>query len=277
MDNSQLIKNHKQQVADTFNRIASGYDSPALRYFPFSADYLGRLIDPKPGDRVLDVATGTGAVAISLAPHILPGGRVQAIDISDNMLDKALFNIQKHALDNIDLHYMDAENLEFRNDYFDIVCASFVLFFLPDPARALKQWHRVMKPGARLCFTSFSHSAFQPMLAMFEKTMQTFGIDVPSQLWMKYSDREACEAALDPALFSNIQSLEKQHGFHLASENDWWEFLYNSAFRALLEQLDARQLNEFRNIHLAEIASLKRADGIWMDVNVIYTQACRRE
>lgn len=119
----------KQGIKQTFNLVASGYDTPAMRYFPFAADRLAALLKPNRGSRVLDVATGTGMAAIALAQMIAPQGRVQGIDISDKMLDKAQVNIDKAGLSNIDLHAMDAERLDFRSNYFDAASCAFGLFF----------------------------------------------------------------------------------------------------------------------------------------------------
>ena len=76
-------------------------------------------------------------------------GRVQAIDVSENMLNKAQANINKYALANIDLHSMDTEALEFRSNYFDVLTASFVLFFLADPAQAIQKVLKFSHPCAR--------------------------------------------------------------------------------------------------------------------------------
>ena len=96
---------HKKDVQQIFDTLAPVYDSPATRFFPFTADRLVSYVKPRPGTRVLDVATGTGAVAIPFAQAVRPGGgRVTAVDLSSGMLDRAEDNIRKMALDNVDLH-----------------------------------------------------------------------------------------------------------------------------------------------------------------------------
>ena len=92
---------HKRNVTAVFDAIASGYDNAALRFFPFCADHIVTLLNPKSGLKFLDAATGTGAVA--LAQAVRPGGRVIGIDLSETMLARAQHNIQKMALDNVDL------------------------------------------------------------------------------------------------------------------------------------------------------------------------------
>ncbi len=130
---------HKQAVTAIFDAVAAGYDSPALRFFPFSADRVLSRLRLRPGSKVLDAATGTGALAVALGQAVGPQGRVMGIDLSVAMLNRAEQNIKKMALDNVDLFEMDAEAPEFRSDYFDAVTCGFGLFFLPDMVAALKQ------------------------------------------------------------------------------------------------------------------------------------------
>lgn len=129
----------KQTVAAVFNRVCQDYDHPALRFFPFTADRMVAHLQPRRGWKVLDVATGTGA----LAQAVGEGGRVMAIDLAQGMLARAEQHVRKMALSNVDLLQMAAEEPEFRSQYFHAVTCSFGLFFLPDMARALAQWSRV--------------------------------------------------------------------------------------------------------------------------------------
>jgi hypothetical protein len=62
-------------------------------------------------------------------------------------------------------------------------------------------------------------------------------------------------------------------GYHLASEQDWWEIIWNSGFRGILNALDASQQATLQAQHLEQVAALKSDDGIWLDVDVLYTQA----
>jgi len=97
---------HKQQVSNIFNTVAEDYDSAALRFFPMTADSMVRFLKPRQDWRVLDVATGTGVLAIALAQAVNQG-RVMAIDLSEAMLAQAEKKFKKMALENIGLLQMD--------------------------------------------------------------------------------------------------------------------------------------------------------------------------
>ena len=92
---------HKQRTTAVFDLVATGYDHPALRLFPFCADRLVDAIRPRPGQKILDIGTGTGAVATALAQSVLPSGRVQAIDLAENMIEQAVTNVGKRGLTNV--------------------------------------------------------------------------------------------------------------------------------------------------------------------------------
>jgi arsenite methyltransferase len=268
---------HKQQVQQIFASIAPAYDCPATRFFPFCADRLVSYVKPKPGSKVLDVATGTGAVAVPFAQAIGAGGRVTAVDFSAEMLDRAEANIRKMALDNVDLHEMDAERLDFRSNYFHSVVCSYGLFFLPDMARALREWVRVLRPGGRLAFTSFEETAFRPMLDDFVERLQTCDVKLPDAPFgsRRIASLDHCRELLHDAGLIEIAAECVQIGYHLNDENDWWELVSSTAMRALFDQLADDRKQAFRKEHLAWVAAQKTGDGLWLDVQTRFASGIK--
>jgi len=103
-----------------------------------------------PGDRVLDVACGTGLLTHELACKAGPGGQVFGIDLSQAMVDAA--RSRQSPAGSASSHYirMDAQSLEFPSASFDLVLCCFGLMYVPDPERALAEMRRVLRPGGRL-------------------------------------------------------------------------------------------------------------------------------
>lgn len=108
---------------------------------------------PEPGMNALDLASGTGEPAISLASRVLPGGHVTALDLSRELLDVASQRAQDRKLTNISTHEADAHELPFPDDSFDLITSRFGVMFFDN--RALLEAHRVLKPGARACFLAW--------------------------------------------------------------------------------------------------------------------------
>lgn len=277
MKTTPLGASPTQSIAHTFDLVANGYDSPTLRFFPMCADQMIHFLRPKPGSKVLDVATGTGAVAIACAQSVGPSGRIQAIDLAENMLDKAFHNSQAMAMHNIDFHTMDASKLEFKDNYFNAVTCGFGLFFMQDIVGTLQHWHRVLQPKGRVVFTSFTQHAFQPLLESFGKLLQDFQIPLPNGAKKmeanKLCDIESCQSALQQAGFSQIQIHTKQMGYHLPNAASWWEICWNTALRAPLSQLSADDLLEFQRAHLQTIDGFATQHGIWLDVETLFAVA----
>ena len=260
----------KQAVTNNFNLVAAGYDNPAQRYFPMSANRMAEYLKPKPGSRVLDIATGTGMVATAMAQAILPEGRVQGIDLSSKMLDKAFENFTKLGLSNIDLHEMDADELDFKSNYFDYASCGFGIFFMPDMLASLKKWRRVLKPNARLIFTTFAASSFGELMTTFISQLAEFDVVIDTST-ERLTEMTTSETYLEQAGYTDIQIHSEQLGYHLVSENDWWEIVMNSGLRGFVSQLDAMQFAQLRAKHLAEIVKLKTDKGLWLDINIIFS------
>lgn len=265
----------KQRIRGVFDLIASGYDNPSQRFFSLTANQMIHLANLQPGEKVLDIATGTGLVAIAAAPRVQPAGRVHGIDLSEAMINKAQFNCQKLEINNVDFHLMDAEALDFSSQYFEVITCSFGLFFLPDMPAALKQWYRVLKPGGRIIFTSFTKQTFSPLAELFRSRIESFGVVTPPLAWQRLSEITDCTNLIQGAGFINVHAEVMQMGYHLDSENDWWEILWNSGFRGILNGLSSQQLTAFREQHLADVAQHKGKDGLWLNVDVIFTQAIK--
>ena len=194
------------------------------------------------------MATGTGAVAVSLAQAVRPGGRVIGVDLSEAMLARAEANVKKMALDNVDLFCMDAKSLEFKSHYFDASVCSFGLFFIPEVHKALKELVRVTKPGGTVLFTSFANSAFHPLRAMMFEDLAAVVVE-PSQLHLasdKLTEPQDCEDLLRQARLDDIHVRTQQLGYHLQSFEDWWTIVWNSGARRLVNQLDEAQREQFR-------------------------------
>ena len=110
-----------------------------------------------PGDRVLDVACGTGVVARAAAERVAPDGSVTGID-----LNPAMLAVARRIAPEIDWREGDAGALPFGRDAFDVVACQSAIFFFPDPTGALGEMGRVTRPGGRVAVQAFSSLSMQP-------------------------------------------------------------------------------------------------------------------
>ena len=133
-------------VSRVYENLAWFYDftfGPALH--PGRVDAIQRMAI-KPGDRVLEVGVGTGINAV-LYPRDCT---VTGVDLSSSMLEKAHERIARKGVRNVRLLEMDAADLKFADDSFDIVYAPYVISVVPDPVAVTREMHRVCRPGGRI-------------------------------------------------------------------------------------------------------------------------------
>lgn len=105
---------------------------------------------PAPGERVLDVACGTGVVSVAAARAVGRSGEVLGIDLSQRMVDAAHRHAGELGLTHATFTRMDAERLDLPDGQVDLVLCALGLMYLPDPGAALREMRRVLRPGGRV-------------------------------------------------------------------------------------------------------------------------------
>jgi len=133
-----------------FDRRSATYDRDRIHHHVVSLLVAG--VEIRSGFRVLDIATGTGLLAIEAARKVGPAGKVVGIDVSKGMLAEALRKAAAAELRNIDFVLADAERLEFPRESFDCVFCSSALVLMSDIPRALHHWIDFLKPGGIIAF-----------------------------------------------------------------------------------------------------------------------------
>ncbi|MDQ6676697.1 MAG: methyltransferase domain-containing protein [Acidobacteriota bacterium] len=141
----------KQRDAASYDNVVLEFDRFTSRLTAPLADRMIRASDLKDGERVLDIGTGTGIVALRASEAVGASGEVVGIDLSSQMLAQARTRAHEQDLAlRTKFVNMDAENLLFPDKSFDVVFALFSLLHLPDPSRALSEMYRVLRTGGRL-------------------------------------------------------------------------------------------------------------------------------
>ena len=270
MSNQPELNKYKQEIADLYTRRSQTYDNSDwhLQTARRVVEY-GRVSS---GQQILDMATGTGHVAIAAAEIVGSQGRVIGVDISSGMLDIARSKAQKLSLKNTEFILADAEVLDFPVNSCDrIFCAS-AFIWMSDLHAALTHWHKFLKPGGILGIHAFADTAFVCGVVT-QKVAAKYGISF--NMSKPTGTVEKCRSLLEQAGFKDIEIKIQQDGSYISLEKAkaMWAGSSHPApgqYPPPLSTLSTEQLAQAKAEFENELESLQTERGIWNDITTIY-------
>ena len=157
---------------------------------PFlTSNCLDEILQPRPGERMLEIGPGTGLQAMHVAPKLGPAGHLDIIDIQQDMLDHVMRRAQRR-ITTITPSLGDARDLPFSDDLFDAVYLVTALGEIPDPGRVIAEAARVIKPSGRLVVGEFFDRHWIPFSRLRRLAAESgFGIDDWSGVPLAYLAR----------------------------------------------------------------------------------------
>jgi phosphatidylethanolamine/phosphatidyl-N-methylethanolamine N-methyltransferase len=159
-----------EAVKAAYRRYANVYDALFGPVLQPGRKAVMEALECRPGERVLEVGVGTGLSLPLYPPYV----RVTGIDLSREMLEKARLRVGRRQLSNVEgLLEMDAEAMDFPDASFDKIVAMYVVSVVPQPARLLRELHRVCKPDGEIFIVNHVRSA-NPLVGAVEKSLARF-------------------------------------------------------------------------------------------------------
>ena len=132
-----------------WDKAAEYYENSWQDQLKPAQEKLLQLAQVKPGEKIIDIACGTGLVSFPLADKTGEDGFVTATDISERMVEMARSAAKEKNYTHIEFERMDAEELKLQDGIYDVAVCALGLMYFPDPIKALKEMWRVLKPGGR--------------------------------------------------------------------------------------------------------------------------------
>jgi ubiquinone/menaquinone biosynthesis C-methylase UbiE len=218
---------YREYTRTTWNESAEAYVRLLKSFEPFRSDLLDRL-GARPGERVLDLGTGPGEPAMTLAGSVGRGGRVTGVDLSESMIAIARRVATARGLTNLDFEVMDCAALTFPASTFDAIACCFGFQIFTDPEMAAREAHRVLKPGGRICVGVWSTGEKVPFLhALVEPMLEHAEPDETGYLPTPYETGGPGEmvAFLETAGFADGREERVQHSVVFDGPDDYLEAL----------------------------------------------------
>jgi ubiquinone/menaquinone biosynthesis C-methylase UbiE len=261
-------EDYKKGIQATFDDIAYRYDEN--RFFAISASRMAELVSPADGLKILDISTGTGAVAIEIARKHQTAS-IEAIDLSQGMLEIAKSKARIEGIANIAFRQCDVDSMPYGKDSFDLVSCGYSLFFYPDMEATYQAICKVIKPGGLFIFSSFTEAAFNPYAERFLTRIENdYKVAPPTRLRERLKSQQQIEELIAASTFNTLDVIHEPIRYPITIA-EWWSLLNSSNFRSLLDELNPQQLERFKQAHLKETQELSDDATIELNADTFFT------
>jgi SAM-dependent methyltransferase len=252
----------RRLIAGVYSRAAPTYDRFASSYFTHYAERLANLAAVRPDAVVLDLACGTGAIARSFAPRV-PAGRVVACDLAAGMVGAARDKTRSAVA------VMDAENLGFARDSFDVTACAFALHIIPNPARALVEVARVTRTDG-----VFACSLWADDDPRWEWEGELFA-SLGARTRLQSHDLSSVDkvTALLGNYWTDVHVDTEDYHATLRDELEWWDWKWSYGIRLALEQVDETTLARLKDAAFARMQPQRETSGFPLRLRALLATA----
>jgi len=214
---------YRDYTRTTWNESAQKYTKLLRNLEPYGFDLLAR-VDPKIRERCLDIATGPGDPAMSIARMVGLDGKVTGIDLSEQMIHLATQAAKGRRISNVEFRVMDAEKMDFPDETFDLAVSRFGFQIFTNPETVAKEACRVLAPKGRIGVTVWStaekasaiHAVVGPMLE-FAEPDETGYLPTPYEL----GGRGEVVNLFEDAGFHEAKEERKTHTMTFKDEDEY--------------------------------------------------------
>ncbi|WP_412068795.1 class I SAM-dependent methyltransferase [Rubrivirga sp. IMCC43871] len=245
-----------------------GWDKAAHVYEPYWREPLAvaqrQLLDwaaLRPGQRVADVACGTGLVTLDAARAVGDTGEVVATDLSDAMVAATTAAAAREGLAHVTALRADAEALPGPGEAFDVALCALGLMYVPDPRRAMREMHRVLRPGGRAVAAVWGRRDRCGWAELFSIVDHRVSSDV-CPMFFQLGGEGALEREFTEAGFADVEAVRLSTVLRYTSADDACGAAFLGGPVAMAyARFDEPTRAEAHEEYLASIAEYRDGDG----------------
>jgi len=231
------------------------------------SSWMVEAIEPQPGHRVLELAAGPGDTGLLAAEWIAPGGTLISSDGSEAMVEQARARAAELGIDNVEFRTIDAEWIDLPTGTVDGVLCRWGYMLLGDPATALGETRRVLRPGGRVALAAWTAPEDNPWVSVAQEELARIAAAPPPDpeepSMFGFRDPERIEELLGGAGFTEIRIEQLDIVFAYESLDAWWDTQLDvsATLRDLVVALSPAQRDDLRDAIDARLQRYVADDG----------------
>ena len=231
-----MADDYRQASLDIWDRMAAGWEDDRRSVWESSrvvGEWLVDALDPQPGETVLELACGVGDTGLAAAARLGGSGQLVSTDFSTQMVAAARRRAEELGVSNVEFRTMDAERMDLDDDSVDGVLCRWGYMLMADPAAALRETRRVLRPGGRLALSVWGDPAANgwasvPTRAIFEQTGETPPDPLAPGIFAMASE-DRTRKLLTEAGFSPLRVEHVEMEWTFESPDEHWHYVLDLA------------------------------------------------
>jgi ubiquinone/menaquinone biosynthesis C-methylase UbiE len=265
-----MTEDYRQASLDIWDQMAAGWEDDRRWVWESSrvvGEWLVDALDPQPGETVLELACGVGDTGLAAAAPLGASGRLISTDFSAEMVAAARRRADELGVSNVEFRTMDAGRMDLDDDSVDGVLCRWGYMLMADPAAALTETRRVLRPGGRLAFSVWGDPAANPWAsvpaqAIYQHTGQTPPDPLAPGIFAMASENRTrellSEAGLTP---QRVELVEMEWAFD--SPDDHWHYVLDlaGALAMTVRSLPEPEQAEVRRVCEERLRRVARSPG----------------